>query len=203
MSLFQPVVIRPARHLLLVRFKKEVAWFQAAVLACLTFSWYLPMAAYYHTIDPRWFWWLLASVPVVLIACFYRQAIDLARRCVKGNDYVFDSAAGTVSHTGSPTVLFRNIDKVIFRTYLGESNGHQHETYSVALLLADGSKIQLTILEKEKPVADLASEIADFVGKRIEKVYATVWDHHGEPIKSLDLTQRQLDSEVNSSESKR
>ena len=193
MGLLHPIITRPANHLLFVRYRKEAAWVEAAGYAWLLLSWYFPLFLYSKA--QAWFWWLWAAAPVVVIAFFYRRAIDLFRRCGKGDEFIFDSAAGTLSHNGR-IVRIRNIRKVVFQTFLRSTSGRDQGIYTLRLLLDEGSKIDLAVLREEKPVAELADQVAAFLGMRMEKEYTTAGDRDG--IKSLDLTQRQLEVDENS-----
>jgi hypothetical protein len=131
-------------------------------------------------------------VPIVGIALLRRRVVDLFRRCRTDDVYAFDSAARTLSHNGT-TVAIRNIRKIVFETFSGSLDGRVQEIYSLRLFLEEGSRLDLAVLYEEKPVAELADQVSAFLGMKTKKEYAAAWDREG--IKSLDLTQRQLDAD--------
>lgn len=203
MGVGDPIIVRPARNLLLFRYRKAAAWAQTALLAWFLICWYAPVVGFRDRMsDPKWFWWLWMLLPAALAAVFYRQMIELFRRCRRGDEYAFDSTAGTVTHNGKLTVHFRDIRRVLVDTFTAnDRNTYNSNVYTLRLLLAGGSKMDLACLYDEAPVALLADAVADLLGLRLEREYRTVWDREG--IKSLGLTQRQLDSETESQDAAR
>lgn len=152
--------------------------------------------------DLKWFWWLWVMLPLAIVAALYRRAIELLRRCRRGDEWAFDSDAGTVTHNGRLTAHLRDIKKVQFESFTGDNrNAYDSNIYTLRVLLADGSNIKLACLYNERPVALLADEVAALLGMRVEKEYRSVWDRPG--IQSLGLTQLQRDSEIESEDAAR
>ena len=121
-----------------------------------------------------------------LAAALRAPITKIAERWREGEEFVFDSIAGTLTYAGKPA---GKVDRVVLSVFRPDKERHHY--FRVKLLLPDGSKLEAVASSSEKYVTGIAEQIARFLGKHLDIEYRG--GRHGHPIQSLNLSERELE----------
>jgi hypothetical protein len=191
MPLFQPDVLRPSEHRLVIRTGTGQAGL--ALFGVLWFFgwWYAFLIPYRSSFSGlQWLWWLLMIVPAATMGASFRYFAGLFRR--GGSEVVIDSMERTIARDGKVIAHFQDISKVVLHVFRPDRS--QKDSSTARIQLAGGSKIDLArsfVPAQEKFVEQLTNDIAALLEKKVEIEYAGT--RHLDSIKSLNLSR--LDDE--------